>query len=240
MAAVRVAGARARRWSRSRSSPCRLTSPGPRSTAPGVTGDASVLAYAFVALADVRWATGHRGRAAGDRRGTGDRRDRRARNRTGPGGAFVPCSLCCLSSCAIRHFTVELATFIGLAEQAAIPRYLYLARSRQATAMPLTGPFEAADQAHRGGRRLWRADRRAEHLGCPGQSAGRAGVHPPRLDPAEPAGRVARPGDQCRRSLPCTCGPGCCSRPARRPGRRPWWHRYPTGRRCTGGVIPPC
>ena len=42
---------------------------------------------------------------------------------------------------------MELATFIGLAEQAAIPRYLYLARSRQATAMSLTGPFEAADQA---------------------------------------------------------------------------------------------
>ena len=42
---------------------------------------------------------------------------------------------------------MELATFTGLAEQAAIPRYLYLARSRQATAMSLTGPFEAADQA---------------------------------------------------------------------------------------------
>jgi hypothetical protein len=43
-------------------------------------------------------------------------------------------------------FAVQLATFTRLAEQAAIPRYLYLARSRQATSASLTGPLEAADE----------------------------------------------------------------------------------------------
>ena len=43
-------------------------------------------------------------------------------------------------------FTLELGTFTRLAEQAAIPRYLYLARSRQATAASLTGPLETADE----------------------------------------------------------------------------------------------
>src|SRR5262249_59266530 len=41
---------------------------------------------------------------------------------------------------------VQLATFTRLAEQAAIPRYVYLARSRQATSASLTGPLEAADE----------------------------------------------------------------------------------------------
>ena len=41
-------------------------------------------------------------------------------------------------------FTVELGTFTRLAEQAAIPRYLYLARSRQATAAALAGPRQTA------------------------------------------------------------------------------------------------
>ena len=43
-------------------------------------------------------------------------------------------------------FALQLATFTRLAEQAAIPRYLYLARSRQATSASLTGPLEAADE----------------------------------------------------------------------------------------------
>src|SRR5215470_12192361 len=43
-------------------------------------------------------------------------------------------------------FAVQLATFTRLAEQAAIPRYLYLARSRQATAASVTGPLETADE----------------------------------------------------------------------------------------------
>ena len=50
------------------------------------------------------------------------------------------------SSSATRRFTVELGIFTRLAEQAAIPRYLYLARSRQATAACLTGPLETADE----------------------------------------------------------------------------------------------
>src|SRR5262249_8729604 len=45
-----------------------------------------------------------------------------------------------------QTFTVELDVFTRLAEQAGIPRYLYLARSRRATAACLTGPLEAADE----------------------------------------------------------------------------------------------
>jgi len=53
------------------------------------------------------------------------------------------CRLAALLELGEPSFTVELATFTSLAEQAGIPRYLYLARSRQATAASLTGPLEA-------------------------------------------------------------------------------------------------
>ena len=134
---------------------------------------------------------------------------------------------------------MELATFIGLAEQAAIPRYLYLARSRQATAMSLTGPFEAADQA------IEEAAAYGERIGEPDtwgvQASQLAGLAYIRHDWTRLSQLAAARGRRsCHPSSPCTCGPGCCSRPARKPRRRPWWHRYPTGRRCTGGVIPRC
>ncbi len=43
-------------------------------------------------------------------------------------------------------FAAQVDTFARLAADAAIPRYLYLARSRQATLASLTGPFELADE----------------------------------------------------------------------------------------------
>ena len=109
------------------------------------TGDAGVLAYALFALADVRWAPGtaaERLEIAGELATAvvaAHETELVLEGRSAP--------LVALLELGDPHFTVELATFIGLAEQAAIPRYLYLARSRQATAMSLTGPFEAADQA---------------------------------------------------------------------------------------------
>jgi hypothetical protein len=56
------------------------------------------------------------------------------------------CRLVALLELGDPSFTVELGSFTRLAEQAAIPRYLYLARSRQATAASLTGPLEQADE----------------------------------------------------------------------------------------------
>ena len=43
-------------------------------------------------------------------------------------------------------FAAQLDAFSRLAEDAAIPRYLYLARSRRATLASLTGPLETADE----------------------------------------------------------------------------------------------
>src|SRR5690242_14590074 len=109
------------------------------------TGDAGILAYALFALADVRWAPGT----------AAERLEIAGELATAAAAAHETelvlegrlCRLVALLELGDPHFTVELATFIGIAEQAAIPRYLYLARSRQATAMSLTGPFEEADQA---------------------------------------------------------------------------------------------
>jgi hypothetical protein len=108
------------------------------------TGDAGTLAYALFALADVRWAPGtaaERLEIAGELA---------AAAATAHETELVLeahlCRLVALLELGEPSFTVELATFTSLAEQAAIPRYLYLARSRQATAASLTGPLEAADQ----------------------------------------------------------------------------------------------
>ena len=107
-------------------------------------GDAGVLAYALFALADVRWAPG-----------SAAERLRIARELAAAAAAAHEtelvleahlCRLAALLELGDPSFTVELATFTGLAEQAAIPRYVYLARSRQATAASLTGPLEAADR----------------------------------------------------------------------------------------------
>lgn len=56
------------------------------------------------------------------------------------------CRLVALLELGDPSFPVELGTFTQMAERAAIPRYLYLARSRQATVASLTGPLETADQ----------------------------------------------------------------------------------------------
>jgi RecA/RadA recombinase len=107
-------------------------------------GDPGVLAYALFALADVRWAPGtaaERLTIAGELAAAAT-----AAHETELVLEAHLCRLAALLELGEPSFTVELATFTGLAEQAAIPRYVYLARSRQATAASLTGPLEAADE----------------------------------------------------------------------------------------------
>jgi hypothetical protein len=108
------------------------------------TDDASVLAYALFALADVRWGPG----TAAERLGIAGELAAAA---AGAREAELLleahlCRLAALLELGDPSFTVELGTFTRLAEQAKIPRYLYLARSRQATAASLTGPLETADE----------------------------------------------------------------------------------------------
>jgi hypothetical protein len=106
--------------------------------------DAGVLAYALFALADVRWEPG----TATERLGiAGELADAAtAASETELVLEAHLCRLFALLELGDPSFTIELGTFTRLAEQAAIPRYLYLARSRQATAASLTGPLEAADE----------------------------------------------------------------------------------------------
>jgi hypothetical protein len=107
-------------------------------------GAAGVLAYALFALADVRWEPGtaaERLSIAGELAA--------AAAAAGETELVLEAHLCRLSALlelGDPAFTTELGTFTRLAEQAAIPRYLYLARSRQATAASLTGPLETADE----------------------------------------------------------------------------------------------
>ena len=107
-------------------------------------GDAGVLAYALFALADVRWEPG----TATERLGIAG--ELAAAATAAHESELVLeahlCRLVALLELGDPSFTVELGTFTRLAEQAAIPRYLYLARSRQATAASLTGPPERADE----------------------------------------------------------------------------------------------
>ena len=99
--------------------------------------EAGVLAYALFALADVRWEPG-----------TATERLRIAEEVAAVAGAAGETELMleahlyrlvALLELGDPSFTVQLGTFTRLAEQAAIPRYLYLARSRQATGVSLTG-----------------------------------------------------------------------------------------------------
>ena len=109
------------------------------------TGDASVLAYALFALADVRWAPGtaaERLEIAGELATAAT-----AAHETELVLEGRLCRLVALLELGDPSFPVELGTFTQMAERAAIPRYLYLARSRQATVASLTGPLETADQA---------------------------------------------------------------------------------------------
>ena len=118
--------------------------PAPRSKAPGRAGDASVLAYALFALADVRWEPG----TATERLSIAGELAAAAAD-AGEIELVLEAHLCRLAALlelGDPSFPVELGTFTQMAERAAIPRYLYLARSRQATVASLTGPLEMADQ----------------------------------------------------------------------------------------------
>jgi hypothetical protein len=106
--------------------------------------DPGVLAYALFALADVRWEPG----TATERLGIAGELAAAAAA-AGETELVLEAHLCRLAALlelGDPSFTVELGTFTRLAERAAIPRYLYLARSRQATAASLTGPLETADE----------------------------------------------------------------------------------------------
>jgi hypothetical protein len=107
-------------------------------------GDAGPLAYALFALGDVRWAPGtatERLEIAGELAAAAA-----AAGETELVLEAHLSRLAALLELGDPSFAVQLATFTRLAEQAAIPRYLYLARSRQATGASLTGPLEAADE----------------------------------------------------------------------------------------------
>ena len=107
-------------------------------------GDPGVLAYALFALADVRWEPGtatERLSIAGELAAAAADADEIELVLE----AHL-CRLVALLELGDPSFPVELGTFTQMAERAAIPRYLYLARSRQATVASLTGPLETADQ----------------------------------------------------------------------------------------------
>ena len=107
-------------------------------------GESGVLAYALFALADVRWEPG----TATERLSIAGELAAAAAD-AGEIELVLEAHLCRLAALlelGDPSFPVELGTFTQLAERAAIPRYLYLARSRQATVASLTGPLETADQ----------------------------------------------------------------------------------------------
>jgi tetratricopeptide (TPR) repeat protein len=107
-------------------------------------GDAGQLAYALFALGDVRWAPGtaaERLEIAGELAAAAA-----AAQETELVLEAHLSRLVALLELGDPAFAVELATFTRLAEHTAIPRYVYLARSRQATAACLTGPLEKADE----------------------------------------------------------------------------------------------
>ena len=118
--------------------------PAPRSKAPGRLVRPAVPAYALFALADVRWEPGtaaERLSIAGELAVAAA-----AAGETELVLEAYLCRLVALLELGDPSFTVQLGSFTRLAERAAIPRYLYLARSRQATAASLTGPLEKADE----------------------------------------------------------------------------------------------
>ena len=145
--------------------------------------DPGVLAYALFALADVRWEPGTAAERLRHRRRAGGRRGRRPRDRTGAGSAPVQARRAARARRPVLHRRA---------------RHLHPAgRTGGDPAVPVPGalapghgrvpdrPAGDGRPAYRRRRRLRRADRRAGHLGGPGQPASRAGVHPARLDPAE-------------------------------------------------------
>src|SRR5215472_13361127 len=92
--------------------------------------DAGVLAYALFALADVRWEPG----TATERLGIAEElaAAATAAHETELMLEAHLCRLVALLELGDPSIAVELGMFTRLTEQAAIPRYLYLARSRQA------------------------------------------------------------------------------------------------------------
>ncbi len=107
-------------------------------------GDAGALGYALFALGDVRWEPG----TAAERLGIAEElaAAAAAADETELELEAHLAKLAALLELGDPSFAIQLRTFTRLAEQAAIPRYLYLARSRQATGASLTGPLEEADK----------------------------------------------------------------------------------------------
>jgi RecA/RadA recombinase len=107
-------------------------------------GDTGALGYALFALGDVRWEPG----TAAERLGIAEElaAAAAAADETELVLEAHLAKLAALLELGDPSFAIQLGTFTRLAEQAAIPRYLYLARSRQATGLSLTGPLEAADE----------------------------------------------------------------------------------------------
>ena len=135
-------------------------------------GDPGVLAYALFALADVRWEPG----TATERLSIAGELAAAAAD-AGEIELVLEAHLCrlvALLELGDPSFPVELGTFTQMAERAAIPRYLYLARSRQATVASLTGPLETADQlideAAAYGERIGEPDTWASAAGWPASS----------------------------------------------------------------------
>jgi hypothetical protein len=109
-----------------------------------VGGDRRTLAYALFALCDVRWEPGtsaERLRIAGELAAAAA-----AASETELLLEAHLSRLVALLELGDPAFAAQLDTFRRLAADAAIPRYLYVARSRQATLASLTGPLELADE----------------------------------------------------------------------------------------------
>src|SRR5262249_50816427 len=107
-------------------------------------GDATALAYALVALGDVRWEPG----TAAERLAIAGELATVAAE-AGETELVLEAQLAelvALLELGDRGFHAQLERFTALAEQAAIPRYRYLARSRAALQASLTGPMELADE----------------------------------------------------------------------------------------------
>ena len=106
--------------------------------------DGRMLAYALFALGDVCWEPGsasERLRIAGELASVAA-----AAGETELLLEAHLSKLAALLELGDPAFAAQLDTFARLAADAAIPRYLYLARSRQATLASVTGPFELADE----------------------------------------------------------------------------------------------
>jgi hypothetical protein len=107
-------------------------------------GDRRTLAYALFAQCDVRWEPGtaaERLRIAAELAVTAA-----AAGETELLLEAHLSRLVALLELGDPAFAAQLDAFSTLAEDAAIPRYLYMARSRRATLASLTGPLELADE----------------------------------------------------------------------------------------------